>query len=139
MADAIAVFACSDFLRRAAGAFDLHAARALWAELLRAYPENCCLVLIDCRGVVETGSYADMYALLQEIRADERYFHFRIGLLYRPLEDSTRADFLAYLGRLAGLQIRLFLDSEEAEIWLRSDDETFPVADLDGTARDQSA
>ena len=127
MSAEIAVLRCSDFLTHPDAAFDLDAARALWADLLLNYPENCCLVLVDCQGVPEQISFSDVYTLLQEVRGERRYFYFRIALLYRPVEDTTRADFLAFIGRAAGLKLRLFLDESEAQQWLRSDDETFAV------------
>lgn len=125
MTESIAVLSGHDFLPAGGGSFDLTALRALWAELLRNYPEHCCRLLMDCRGLTDENSYTDVYHLLQEIRQDRRYFSFRIALLYRYIEDTSKAEFLAYAGRLAGIRIRLFVEEEAALDWLASDDETY--------------
>ncbi len=125
MSETVALFSGRDFVAANTNTFDAEAMRALWAEMLRDYPESCCRALIDCRGLTDDNSYTDVYNLLQHVRADERYYHFRIALLYRYIEDTSKAEFLAYAGRLAGLKIRLFLEEEDALGWLASNDESY--------------
>lgn len=109
----------SDFIKTTpVGDIDLDTSRKMLFKLAREQVGECCHILIDMRSSTMHASYKEIYDLVQAMKEHKDLFQKKIALLDRYDEHFEQTQFFEASAQHVGLQVRAFIDFEEAFRWL---------------------
>ncbi|HMB89353.1 MAG TPA: hypothetical protein VKP65_00810 [Rhodothermales bacterium] len=108
-----------DFIKTTpVGALDLESSKELLFKVAREQTGDCCHMLLDIRHAITNVSYREIYELVRAMKEEEDLFQQKIALLDNYDDAFEHAQFFEASAQHAGLQVKAFIDFEEAFRWL---------------------
>jgi hypothetical protein len=114
-----------DFIKTTpVGEIDLETSKSLLFKLAREQVGTCCHMLVDMRRSTTDTSYREIYELVQLMKVHRDLFQQKIAVLDRYDNQFEHTQFFEASAQHAGINVRAFIDFEEAFRWLYPDTTT---------------